>query len=217
MRAPDPSRRNPQTTAAILDAALVMAGESGLARVSIEGIAARAGVGKRTIYRWWPSKGAVVLDAWAQRLEGRLQRRLDTAQTDDFEADLKLMVKDAWIDTIGDSRGVLASIVAEAQHDPGLAAEFRERLVNPAGTLVAERIRRAQADGQVAADINPHRAIELIYAQLYYRLLIAPGPHDEAYVDDVVDLAMRGLRPPRQDDRPVPQANAVHKNTDTDR
>ncbi|MBB4917298.1 TetR/AcrR family transcriptional regulator [Streptosporangium saharense] len=194
-RAPDPARRNPQVTAAILEAALAMAREDGLARVSIEGIAARAGVGKRTIYRWWPSKGAVVLDAWAQRLEERLHRRLEATQTDDFEADLKLMVKDAWIDTIGDTRGVLASIVAEAQHDPDLAAEFRKRLISPASALVAERIRRAQADGQVAADIDPYRAIELIYAQLYYRLLIVPGPHDEAYVNDVADLAMRGLRP----------------------
>ncbi|GAB2454035.1 hypothetical protein GCM10027187_22920 [Streptosporangium sandarakinum] len=115
------------------------------------------------------------------------------------------MLKDAWIDTIGDTRGVLASIVAESQHDPDLAAEFRKRLISPASALVAERIRRAQADGQVAADIDPHRVIELIYAQLYYRLLIAPGPHDEAYVDDVAELAMRGLRPARQNDRPATQ------------
>ncbi|MGC0327211.1 AcrR family transcriptional regulator [Streptomyces sp. SAI-170] len=198
-RTPDPARRNPQATAAILKAALDMAREIGLARASIEGIAARAGVGKRTVYRWWPSKGAVVLDAWAQQLEERLHRRLETAQTGDFEADLKLMVKDAWIDTIGDTRSVLASIVAESQHDPHLAAEFRKRLIDPASALVAERIRRAQADGQVAPDIDPYRAIELIYAQLYYRLLVVHGPHDEAYVDDVVELAMRGLRPSRQD------------------
>jgi hypothetical protein len=108
------------------------------------------------------------------------------------------MVKDAWVDTIGDTRNVLASIVAESQHDPDLAAEFRKRLVDPASALVAERIRRAQADGQVADDIDPYRAIELIYAQLYYRLLVMHGPNDEAYIEDIVEPAMRGLRPPRQ-------------------
>ncbi|MEU7026623.1 TetR/AcrR family transcriptional regulator [Streptomyces sp. SBR177] len=194
-RAPDPARRNPQTTAAILEAALDMARESGLAKMSIEGIAARAGVGKRTIYRWWPSKGAVVLDAWAGELAARLHERLAAPHTGDFEADLKLMIKDAWIGTIGETREVYASIIAEAQHDPELAAELRKRLIAPATALVSERIRRAQADGQVAADIDPQRAIELIYAQLYYRLLVAGLPTDEAYVEDVADLALRGLRP----------------------
>ncbi|MFB4295875.1 TetR/AcrR family transcriptional regulator [Actinomadura sp. NTSP31] len=192
---PDPARRNPQATAAILEAALAMASESGLAKVSIEGIAARAGVGKRTIYRWWPSKGAVVLDAWAQRLEDRLFKHLQSAQSDDFEADLKRMVKDSWLGAIGDSRPVLAWLVGEAQHDPDLAIELRDRLIGPARDRVAVRIRRAQDEGQVAPDIDPYRAIDLIYAQLYYRLLVAPGPHDEAFTESVADLALRGLRP----------------------
>ncbi|MFA1549870.1 TetR/AcrR family transcriptional regulator [Actinomadura chokoriensis] len=192
---PDPARRNPQTTAAILEAALAMASESGLAKVSIEGIAARAGVGKRTIYRWWPSRGAVVLDAWAQRLDDHLYKRLRSAQSDDFEADLKQMVKGAWLGAIGDTRPVLAWLIGEAQHDPNLAAELRERLIGPTRELVAERIRRAKDDGQVAPDIDPYRAIDLIYGQLYYRLLVAPGPHDEAFTDSVADLALRGLRP----------------------
>ncbi|GAA4512629.1 TetR/AcrR family transcriptional regulator [Actinoallomurus oryzae] len=192
---PDPARRSPQTTAAIREAALAMARESGLAKVSIEGIAARAGVGKRTIYRWWPSKGAVVLDAWAQRLEDRLHKRLQSAQSDDFEADLKQTVKESWLEVIGDSRSVLAGLIGEAQHDPDLAIELRDRLIGPARDRVAARIRRAQDEGQVAPDIDPYRAIDLIYAQLYYRLLVAPGPHDEAFTESVVDLALRGLRP----------------------
>src|SRR5690349_15243649 len=121
--APDPARRNPEPTAAILEAALVMASESGLAKVSIEGIAARAGVGKRTIYRWWPSKGSVVLDAWAQRLENLSYEDLQSAQSDDFEGDLKQILKDSWLGAIGDSRPVLAWLIGEAQHDTDLAIE----------------------------------------------------------------------------------------------
>ncbi len=192
---PDPARRNPETTAAILDTALAMARESGLAKVTIEGIAARAGVGKRTIYRWWPSKGAVVLDAWAQRLEAGLYKRIELAQSDDFEADLKQMIKDAWVDAVGDSLPVLAWLIGEALHDPDLATELWNRLLGPTSDQVAARIRRAQDEGQVAADIDPYRAIELVYAQIYYRLLLAPGPLDEAYMEDAADLALRGLRP----------------------
>ncbi|MBD2899589.1 hypothetical protein amrb99_85730 [Actinomadura sp. RB99] len=193
--APDPARRNPETTAAILEAALAMASESGLAKVSIEGIAARAGVGKRTIYRWWPSKGSVVLDAWAQRLEDLSYEDLQSAQSDDFEGDLKQILKDSWLGAIGDSRPVLAWLIGEAQHDTGLAIELRDRLIGPARDRMAARIRRAQEKGQVAPDIDPYRAIDLIYAQLYYRLLVAPGPHDEAFTESVADLALRGLRP----------------------
>lgn len=194
-RTPDPTRRDPRATSAILDAALAMAREGGLARISIEGIAARAGVGKRTIYRWWPSKGAVVLDAWAQRLEERQRAVIEAEHSCDFESDLKHLVKDAWLDVLGDSLPVLASLVGEAQDDPDLAAELRRRLIDPATERVAARIRRAQDEGQVAPDIDPRRAVELIYAQLYYRLLILPGPHDEVFTDDVANLALYGLLP----------------------
>lgn len=192
---PDPARRNPDTTAAILDTALAMARESGLAKVTIDGIAARAGVGKRTIYRWWPSKGAVVLDAWSQRLQGGLYKRAESTQSGDFETDLKQMLKDAWIGAVGDSLPVLAWLIGEAQHDTDLAAELWRRLLSPTRDTVAARIRRAQDDGHVAADIDPFRAIDLIYGQLYYRLLLAPGPLDAAFLDDAADLALRGLRP----------------------
>ncbi|MFE3443568.1 TetR/AcrR family transcriptional regulator [Nocardia sp. NPDC059180] len=194
-RPPNPALRNPESTAKILDAALAMAAESGPAKVSIEGIAERAGVGKRTIYRWWPSKGAVVLDALAQRLEGQQFERLEATPGTDFPAALKGLIKDTWIHALGDSLPVLSWLIGEAQHDPDVALELRNRLIDPARDRVATWIRRAQDEGQVAADVDPYRAVDLVYGQLYYRLLISPGPHNEAFAEDAATLALRGLQP----------------------
>ncbi|MFB7875553.1 TetR/AcrR family transcriptional regulator [Nocardia sp. NPDC056064] len=184
-----------ESTTRILDAALAMAAEGGLAKVSIEGIAERAGVGKRTIYRWWPSKGAVVLDALAQRVEGQQSKSFEAPPDADFPAALRELITDTWVHAVGDQLPVLSWLVGEAQHDPDLAAELRRRLIDPARARVATWIRRAQDQGHIAPDIDPSRVIELVYGQLYYRLLISPGPHDASFADDVADLALRGLRP----------------------
>ncbi|WP_043636528.1 TetR/AcrR family transcriptional regulator [Nonomuraea candida] len=192
---PDPARRNPHSTAAILRAALELASEGDWSKVSIEGIAARAGVGKRTIYRWWPSKGVIVLDAWVQRLQESLYKRLESADTGDIETDLKQMVRDAYVYTLGDTLQVLAALIGEAQHDPELFKQMWERLLRPTTERVATRIRRAQEQGQLAADIDPYRAIDLIYGQIHHRFLFTPHELDEAFMDDCVDLALRGLRP----------------------
>src|ERR687891_660297 len=91
--APDSSRRNPTSRRAILAAALDLVREVGYAKLSIEGIAARAGVGKQTIYRWWPSKGAVLFDAFltlSESQDGEVEALPDTG---DLEADLKLVLR----------------------------------------------------------------------------------------------------------------------------
>ena len=94
-RTPDSTRRSERSRRAIYDAALALVGEVGYAKATVEGIAARAGVGKQTIYRWWPSKGAVLLEAFLD-LSDQAARAADDGQgmheipdTGDLEADLK--------------------------------------------------------------------------------------------------------------------------------
>jgi AcrR family transcriptional regulator len=97
--------------------------ERGYSKVTIDAIAARAGVGKQTIYRWWPSKGAVVLDT----LEG-VAARIPTDDTGDMLTDMRTrlaQVVDLYAD---DSFGpLLASLIGDAQHDPSLLADFLDR------------------------------------------------------------------------------------------
>jgi AcrR family transcriptional regulator len=91
--APNPARRSERSRRAILTAALDLVEESGYAKLSIEGIAARAGVGKQTIYRWWPSKGAVLLDALLALSEDQEGEVLSLPDTGDLAADLKLVLR----------------------------------------------------------------------------------------------------------------------------
>src|SRR6185312_1951178 len=86
--APDPARRNERSRRAVLDAALELLSETGYAALTVEAIAARAGVGKQTIYRWWPGRGAVILDALAEA--GPPPPLPDTG---DLRADLLLVVR----------------------------------------------------------------------------------------------------------------------------
>jgi AcrR family transcriptional regulator len=192
---PDPARRNPQSTTAILRAALQLAQEEGWSKVSIEGIAARAGVGKRTVYRWWPSKGAVVLDAYVQRLQDSPLMSPPPAPSGEVRTDLIRMVKDTWIHAVGDSAPLLAALIGEAQHDKDVAARLWERLIVPSSEQVIARIKLAQDRGEIAADADPYRCTELIYGQIYVRLLLTPKDLDEAFLEDCVDLALSGLRP----------------------
>src|SRR4051812_2052510 len=102
-RTPDPARRSDRSRRAILDAALALVGEVGYNRLTIEAIAARAGVGKQTIYRWWPSKAAVLLDA-SLALAGDVpegEGRPGLPDTGDLAADLKRVLR-ATVDEFND-------------------------------------------------------------------------------------------------------------------
>src|SRR5690348_11960575 len=100
---PDAGRRNEASRKAILTAAFDLVGEVGFAKLSIEAIAARAGVGKQTIYRWWPSKGTVLFDAFLMLSEDHATGDPALPDTGDIEADLKTVLR-ATVDELNDAR-----------------------------------------------------------------------------------------------------------------
>ncbi|MGN9763828.1 TetR/AcrR family transcriptional regulator [Micromonospora sp. SD12] len=193
--APDSSRRSETARRAILAAAFDLVGEVGYAKLSIEGIAAAAGVGKQTIYRWWPSKGALLFDAF-------LALTTDDGQggalpdTGDLAADLKLVLR-ATVDELHDPRYDLPmrALHTEIVHDPALAADYATRLDGPMRELKKERLRAARRAGQLAEDVNLDVAVDLIFGPLLNRWLHRTGPLTHGYADQVVDTALRGLRP----------------------
>ena len=194
-KTPEPSRRSERSRQAILTAAVELVGEVGYARLTIEAIAARAGVGKQTIYRWWPSRGAVVLDAFVE-LSGSGQPAA-LPDTGDLEADLKTVLR-ATVKELTDPRFELPSraLTAESQADPALAQQFVEAVLRPHLMAIQERLRTAQRAGQVAKGVDLGVAVELLVGPLFHRWLLRTAPLTKAYADTVAELAVAALRPP---------------------
>ncbi|MDT0317168.1 MULTISPECIES: TetR/AcrR family transcriptional regulator [unclassified Streptomyces] len=195
--APDPSRRSETARRAILTAALDLVGEVGYAKLSIEGIAAAAGVGKQTIYRWWPSKGALLFDAFLTLAgEGDDGQSAALPDTGDLAADLKLVLR-ATVEELNDPRydQPMRALHTEIVHDPALAADYAKRLDEPMRELKKERLRSARDAGQLAADVDLDVAVDLLFGPVLNRWLQRTGPLTAEYADQVVDTALRGLRP----------------------
>ncbi|MFF5917228.1 TetR/AcrR family transcriptional regulator [Streptomyces flavochromogenes] len=200
-KAPDASRRSERSRRAIFDAALALVSETGYAKTTIEGIAARAGVGKQTIYRWWPSKAAVLLDAFldlAARANEALGGDADSEipDTGDLAADLRYVLR-ATVDEMNDPTfdAPTRALAAEGIVDPELGARFTEALLEPQLQYYARRIEAAQAAGDVDPGVDPRIALELLVGPLHHRWLHRTLPLTHAYADSLVDLALRGLVP----------------------
>jgi AcrR family transcriptional regulator len=191
---PAASRRSDASRRAILDAAFALVGEVGYAKLTIEGIAARAGVGKQTIYRWWPSKGAVLFDAFLALSEGD-DGEAALPDTGDLEADLKLVLR-ATAAELRDPRydEPMRALTAAMLEDPTLAAEWEQRLDGPVRELKRTRLRSAQAAGELPAALDLDVAVDLLWSPLTSRWLLRSGPLDDAFADAVVESALNGLR-----------------------
>jgi AcrR family transcriptional regulator len=192
---PDPSRRSERSRRAILTAATDLVREVGYRKLTIEAIAARAGVGKQTIYRWWPSKGAVVLDGFLAAVNENPDD-LSLPDTGDVAADVRMVVR-AIVAELADPAlsGTTRALMSEMQDDLEFADMVRERLLGPQLAAIADRLRAAQHAGQLRADLDLSVAVELLVGPLYHRWLLRTAPLTEAYADAVTDLALRALAP----------------------
>ncbi|MFD3524671.1 TetR/AcrR family transcriptional regulator [Streptomyces sp. NPDC058653] len=201
-KAPDSARRSEKSRRAIYAAALSLVGETGYAKTTIEGIAARAGVGKQTIYRWWPSKAAVLLEAFldlgeqAAEAAGGGDGAYEIPDTGDLAADLKLVLR-ATVDELNDPRfeAPTRALTAEGIVDAAIGAQYVERLLEPQIALYVRRLRAAQEAGTVRDDIDPRTALELLTGPVLHRWLLRTLPLTHEYADSLVDYALNGLAP----------------------
>ncbi|MFJ3805127.1 TetR/AcrR family transcriptional regulator [Streptomyces sp. NPDC090073] len=198
--APDATRRSEKSRRAIYAAALALVGEVGYPRTTVEGIAARAGVGKQTIYRWWASKADVLLEAFLDLGEQAAQAAgQDTdavPDTGDLAADLKAVLR-ATVDELLDPRfeTPARALAAEGLVNDQLGRDYVARLLEPQLQLYVARLRSARDAGQVRADIDPRIALELFVSPLAQRWLQRTGPITHAYTDTLVEYALHGIAP----------------------
>ncbi|WP_280491606.1 TetR/AcrR family transcriptional regulator [Nocardia asiatica] len=191
---PSAARRSERARAAILAATAELIREVSYAKLSIEAIAARAGVGKQTIYRWWPSKGAVVFDAMLESDSGPAGPALP--DTGDVAADLRRLLRGSVVAlTDPGFESFLRAMYVEIQQDPELALAYRERLLLPQRRAVADRLATAVAAGALRADLDLELAIDLLLGPMQMRWSLGLGGLTASYADAALDAALAYLRP----------------------
>ncbi len=190
-KAASPGRpRNEQIHQAILTAALDLVLETGFRVVSIEAIAAKTGIAKTTIYRRWPNKAAVIMEGFLTEL--RPSSFFPEAESALERIRLQMHVTAKAFR--GRDGALVKALLAETQFDPELAKVYREKWTLPRRKLVNDMLEAAILQGTVRSEIDIDAAIDLLYAPIYYRLLMGTGPISEVYVDSLFAEGMKGLQ-----------------------
>jgi AcrR family transcriptional regulator len=164
--------------------------ESGLGGITFEKVAARSCTSKMTLYKYWPSPGALALEGYFAATE----RTLAFPDTGDIERDLKSQLR-AFVRLLThDPDGpVIAELIGAAQSDPDLAAALAEKYERPRRRLAVERLTRAQQCGQIRADVDLGVAVDQLWGACYHRLLLPAKTLDLAFVDALVHNLLRGI------------------------
>ncbi len=190
--------RSESTRKAILDAACGLLEEHGFKAVTVDGISERAGVSKATIYKWWPNKAAVVIEAFFEASEAKLA----VPDTGSVRQDLILQVRHlAGFLTSGQGK-TIKEFIAEGQFDPKIAEEYRSRYFNPRRLISKELLEKGIARGELRRDLETELAIDLLFAPLFYRLLITGDPVDEQFIEMWIGYALTGLAAGNETVRP---------------
>ena len=193
--------RSQEADRAILTATVDLLAERGLAAMSIEEVAARAGVGKTTIYRRWPSKGLLALDAFVDSF--REEQPLPDTGT--LRGDL-LSALHAWVRAVTQTPmgPMLTGLIAEAQHDPELRGAWRDRVLEPLRVQHRVMLDRAMARGEIAASVDRDVVLDLFFGAAEHRLLLGHLPMTGEFIAEVVNVILAGL--PRSDRPPQPES-----------
>ena len=182
--------RSPRIQQEILKAAVDLALESGFRAISMDDIAARANVGRMTIYRRWCNKAAIIMDAFVARVDPGTLFLPAQSYTESIRLQMRSMAKLFR----GKDGALIRALLAEAQFDPRLAVELRERWTMPRRKMAIAYFQQGIKYGFLRPDVDPDAMIDILYAPIYYRLQMGTGPLSDAFVDGIFDHAMKGLR-----------------------
>jgi len=186
---PAPSRgrpRDPRIRATILDAARGLLERGGLTAVTIEAIAARAGVSRPTIYRYWPNAPAVAMAAFLETSGAPGAARSGHSPLAALRAQLHA-IADVFAAPTGRS---VAAMVAAAQSETELAKAFRNEFIARNRDAARQLLEHSIADGLVVAPVDLDAALDMIFGALFYRLLMGHAPITRAFVDRILDAVI---------------------------
>jgi AcrR family transcriptional regulator len=183
--------RDEEARQRILDAALEVLEEVGFAQVTTEAIAERAGASKATIYRWWPNKAAVLIEAFREAVSPELP----FPDTGCARKDIQLQLR-SFVNMLTGRRGrIFAAFLGATQNDAEVAAAFRASWLTPRRTEAKSALARKIERGELRRGLDLDVILDLLYGPIYYRVLTGHGPLTTEYADQLADAALRGLAP----------------------
>jgi AcrR family transcriptional regulator len=175
---------------AILAAAGDLMLSGGLAAATMDAIAARAGVSKATIYKWWPSRGAVALDGFLDRVASTLAVPEGASASEALTWQIKALVTLFRDTTAGP---LMRALVAAAQSDPDIARSLRERWLAPRRAVTLDILRSGVERGEIRADVDLEATTDELFAPVYYRLFFGHSPLDDELAATLVRQLLSGI------------------------
>lgn len=180
--------RSEDSRQAILAAAVSIIGADGYAALSIERIARESGAGKQTVYRWWPTKADVVMEALLHKAE----MHIPVPHTGSVHDDVREFLAASWrLARMPQVADLLRALAAEAQLDPAFAGRFRDAFIKHRRAALTTILSR-HSPPQLAPGIRVSTLVDIVFGVLWYRLLIMPTDFDDALTDELANLITMG-------------------------
>lgn len=196
--------RNEDAHEEVLRAAVELLEEVGYGKLTIEGVAIRAQVAKSTIYRWWKSKGELVMEAFGQIVA----ERVPAPDTGSLRGDLTVFIRELYrIGGYPSRREALRGLMAESLLDPAFAEHFHQWVADRRA-IVALIISRAAERGEVAPGLDPDYAVDLVFGPFWYRLLVGHAPLDAKLARQHAARLLAGIAAPANTDTRDTDASA---------
>ena len=183
--------RSEQARLAILESTLKLLGQNGFSNLTIEDVAARAGVGKMTVYRWWPNKASLIADAFASDTKQKLHFPDTGSVFTDMSRQMRQLIK-----VFRGQRGrIVSAMLSGGQSDEKLIAAFRERFLWPRRQEAYGTLARAIRRGELRKDVDMDLLLDSLYGPIYMRFLIRHRSLTPGFVDSLCELVLGGARP----------------------
>jgi AcrR family transcriptional regulator len=158
--------------------------------LTMEAVARRARVGKPTLYKWWPSKAALVMAMFQERFAGKAE----AVGAGTAEQALRNKVRVLIQESNGLFGKVMAELIAEGQSEPSVLQELYDQHMSRRRAATIADVERGKASGEFLADTDSELLLDSIIGPIYFRLLLKFAPLTERYGEELVDQVLRGLR-----------------------
>jgi AcrR family transcriptional regulator len=175
---------------AIMDAVYALLQKKSVRDLTMEEVAKRAKVGKPTLYKWWPTKAALVLAMLCERMAPNLEKPTVLTAEESLHFRVRRLI-DAFNGPFGK---IVAGLIAEGQSEPAVLQEFFDRWVSPRRNATIADLQRGKNASELRSETEPELLNDAIFGAIYYRLLLRSGPLTKRFGEELVEQVIRGHR-----------------------